>query len=285
MSYILLRCRTGLNDCLYELWTCTKYAIEHKRSIIIQFIMYNSTDLTTIFDFSNYPIKIITDTTILNNFINKDIYPSIYKPQLLNPKDVKQISKHSDFLLNGIRIDFDRSTTYPINTLLISDGMGRSNSCFKHLEYIEFNKNIKDKLKFIQADMPNTYNAIHIRATDKIFNNTPIIKKFIKKSDMSVFISSDDSTILNNIEKTYGSKIIKTTTIFYNTNSNNLLNYQVNNLHQFGMKHSNVLSEAILDLLILASANKLLIANKRSGYSRLANYLFNNKTILRKLID
>ena len=288
MSYILLRCRTGLNDCLYELYTYTEYAIQHKRKIILEFMMYNATDLNTIFDFSQYPVEIILKTTILNDFIDKDIVPKIYKSQLLNPKGMKQKDQNTDYKLNGTVIDFNRELTYPSDVLLVRDGWGRNNKFMNHLPYIKFNSELINYFNSKRSQLPLEYNAVQIRATDKshVYSGPILIKakEFIQDSDIPVFVASDDSSKINKLQGLYGAKIIKSDTIFYNTGKN-IKPHQAGNLHQFGTIEPNVLKDAIIDMLLLASATKLFLTTERSGYSRLARYLCNNKYIVNKLIQ
>ena len=288
MSYILLRCRTGFNDCLYELWTCTKYAIQHNRKIILQFMMYSATDLNTIFDFSNYPVEIILDTSILESFQDKQIIPAQYKPQLLDPKGMKQKDPYTDYMLNNTIIDFNRNASYNCEVLLVRDGWGRNNNCMNHLSYVKFSKDLIDEYKKRREMLPILYNAVHIRATDKsqVYKG-PVLEKahaFIKDSILPVFVASDDSLKIARLEELYGSKILKSETTFYNTGGN-LKAHQGGNLHQFGTKESDVLKDAIIDLLLLANAKRLILTTERSGYSRLADFLCNNKDILNIFIS
>lgn len=66
-NYILLRCRTGLHDCLSILTVNTDYAIKHNKKILLEFIMYKKTNLDEIFDFSTYPISLLK--SIIINYI------------------------------------------------------------------------------------------------------------------------------------------------------------------------------------------------------------------------
>jgi len=289
MSYILLRCRTGFNDCLYELWTCTQYAIQHKRKIVLEFMMYNATDLNTIFDFSQYPVEIILDNRILNDFIDKDIVPNIYKSQLLDPKNMKQKDQNTDYMLKGAIIDFNRNISYPSDTLLVRDGWGRNNNFMNHLSYIKFNSELVNYFHSKRNQLPIEYNAVQVRATDKshVYNG-PVLKKsreFIEQSNIPVFVASDDSSKISRLQGLYGSKIIKSDTYYYNFMKGNIKSNQAGNLHQFGAIEPNVLRDAIIDLLLLASANTIFLTTERSGYSRLARYLCNNKDIVNKLIQ
>jgi hypothetical protein len=57
-GYILCRAHGGLNDAFNQLWICTEYALHHNRAIIFEMLGYSATDLSTLFDFSKYPVPI-----------------------------------------------------------------------------------------------------------------------------------------------------------------------------------------------------------------------------------
>jgi hypothetical protein len=291
-SYILVRCRTGLNECLSVLSKITEYAIKYNRKIILEFMLYKSTDLRTIFDFSDYPVEVITDTQpILNELVknNIDTIPSIYKSQILDSKDVKYFIDPPNYRLYDKKIHFDLEIEHPSDILLVIERGGimekNFNNIFKYLKLKDtFYQNFKDNI-YINSD----YNSIHIRHTDGGENKRKInirkINKYIIDSTLPVFIASDNNNILTKLKNKYDDKIILSNTIHYNKDNKNINKHHNGNLHQFGIKYSNVLVEAIQDLLLLASAKDLLITNESSGYSRLARFLYNNKEVLNNLIN
>ena len=216
-GYILLRCRTGLHDCLQILALHKHYAIKNEKTILLEFMMYKSTNLNDIFNFSNYPAKVILDTKpILQDLYNSNIetIPSIYKTQILDPKDVINSSNHIGYLLYNNLVYFDLNINYPDNILLVYD-----NGLNHHLDYkfmlknINFNNKLIENFKSIL--FKKQYNAIHIRKTDrnKIYDNYKNsylmkIKFFIKKSKLPIFLASDDNNILTEIKDIYKDKIL-----------------------------------------------------------------------------
>jgi hypothetical protein len=293
-KYILLRCRTGLHDCLSALSVFTDYAIKYDRSIMLQFMMYKKTDLNEIFDFSNYPVKIILNSRqIINKIIidNATVKPHFYKNQLLNPKNVQDKGVYIGYFLYNQRVDFDKNKDFPNVKLLVRDNGGSPTHDLSLLvKYIKLNDRFK---KEIHKNLfyPIEYNAIHIRNTDcdieglKYKENYNKICDFIETSTLNVFLASDDYNILNHLKQKYKEKILLSNTKYYNVSNTDVMVHQHGNLHQFGTVNSCVLKEAFYDLFLLASAKSILITNPKSGYSRLAKYLCENKSELNRLIN
>ena len=303
-GYILLRCRAGLADCIKILAYYTEYAKKHERTILLEFMMYSATDLNDVFDFSNYPCKIIVNPkTILEMLVsdNINIIPAFYKSQILDPKDLKQtenpIGRDYIYTLFNKRVLFRITDTFQDNTLLAVDicGAGFHND-FKYLGNIKINKLIIDKFNFIRNNFSMLYNSVHIRATDKvtIYKNidyklnkiTNMYNEFIEKSAKNVFIATDDSNIIKKLKDKFGEKILLSTTTYYNIDNSNINNNNKNhnNLHQFGSIEPDILIQAIIDLLLLASAQNICIPYETSGFSRLARYLCNHKIVLNKML-
>ena len=288
-GYLLIRCRSGLNDCIKILAYYTEYAKKHDRTILLEFMMYSATDLNDVFDFSNYPCKIIVNPKeILEKLVadNIEIVPAFYKSQILNPKDVKHTNEIGYCLYNKhVRINLNNS--YSDSVLLVCDcgayGMGDN---FTYIDKFKFNAKFIDLFNTIRNTFPIDYNSIHIRCTDigSLIDKQAVIKynNFITSSLRNIFIATDNNKILLNLKNKYGKKILSSNTKFYNTEKRN--NFHHGNLHQFGSVESNVLIEALIDLLLLASANKLIIIFNNSGYSRLAQFLYNHKGILNKML-
>jgi len=255
--------------------------------------MYNSTNLNNIFDFSSYPVKIITNPMPLLNKLYKNgnkTFPPLYREQLINPKDVVDHGVYVGYFLFNKSVRFNIKKKYPNNVILVKDNGGFLEKDFNNiLKYIKLNKNIinsYNKISFKNIE----YNSIHIRNTDcdidsvKYMLDIKNINDFITNSSLPVFLASDNSKIINDIKNKYGDKILLSNTKYYNKDSTDIMNHQYGNLHQYGTINPDVLIEGIYDLLLLASAKTILIVNKQSKYSNLANFLCNNKEVLNKLL-
>jgi hypothetical protein len=255
--------------------------------------MYSKTNINNIFDFSSYPVKIITETyPILKHIYNRPnrIEPAFYTNQLLIPKDVKDCGLYIGYYLNNKKINFNLNRSYPKIKLLVRDDGGSPSKNIRYiLKYIKFTNEVKQKFREISFKNME-YNAIHIRTTDtdidsvKYKKNYNDIIKFIENSVLKVFLASDNKNILTDLKDKYKDKILLSNTTYYNNNNKDILNLQYGNLHQYGTMYSDVLLEAIYDLLLLSCANNILITNENSGYSRMAKFLCENKNILNNLI-
>ena len=184
-AYIYLQAKGGLNDCLNQLAICTTYAIKHRYSIILQLNVYRATDLDTIFDFSDYPVKIYTDIRRKKEELKgRPVEPAYMKQIQHKVRYVTQ--KHGTWRGNhGRPLQFNLSKTYPRDTVLIYAAGGGGKPVLenaakreRHLfEYIRFTDSFLDEYERVKdaAKIPDTYCAIHLRATDMTLEIDPTV--------------------------------------------------------------------------------------------------------------
>lgn len=305
-SYIFLRARGGFNDCMRQLAVCTQYAIRHKRSIVLGLNAYSHMD--NIFDFSEYPVKVYTNLDEkLQELKDRSFYP-------VNPKDFTR-KKTIPYVSPSIR--FNLSKSYPREVVLMfsvrvgglliyKNSSNRQTHVFEHLR---FTKDFLDKYKKAvhDAKIPQEYIAIHLRATDKPLkidsrikgvsaeeiravntvkssgnsHNNALVKvsAFIEMNpETPVYIASDNIRLLEKLKEKH-SNILTTDSAKNNECESNRA---CKRLHKYNSDDSSVLSNALIDLLLLANAKKLMISD--GGFSRLAADLFDKKDLLKKLL-
>lgn len=306
-SYIYLKSQAGLNDTLVQLSICIDYAIMHKRSIILEMFLYSATDISSVFDFSHFPVPIYTNyKEKAKELASHPIEPSFIKSldfvgSLRNSPSyrfVKDSGWHDK--KNGL-LRFDLTKSYPRETVLMyaSGGGDKEDRAIKMFEYIRITPEVKqhyrDKLK--EYSIPAEYVSIHIRATDRSLNitnnitgmplkdsnaiikapssgnnHTDSLKKidtFIKIHPLPVFIAGDNPKLIERLMKKYPS-IILTEHIVDGKS------------HYNGSTDPDNLKNAIVDLLILAGAKAIMTS--AGGYSRLAKKLLARPDILAKLL-
>jgi hypothetical protein len=297
-----LKARGGLNDNLVQLAACTKYAIKHHRSIIVEFTTYAATDLDAVFDFSKYPVPIYT------NFKEKaqELKHHPIEPACIDSLQgkVEYGSLHSDGIHDskGHLMRFDLDRPYPSETVLVyaSGGGGGGDDAVNILEHIRLRPPVLEayEKKLQEYGIPEEYVSIHLRATDKKLrienniagmllkdSNTIInapstgnihrdslrkIKAFIKAHPtIATFVAGDNQKLIGKLRARYPS--ILTADSSKGTKP----------LHDSGKTDPNNLRNAIVDLLILAGAKAIMTS--QGGYSRLAKKLLKRPDILEKL--
>ena len=315
-SYIYLQARGGLNDCLNQLAICTTYAIKHRYSIILEMTVYK-TDLDSIFDFSAYPVKIYTDVKQKKEELQgRPVEPAYMKHIQHNTKRIRQ--KNGTWRGNhGRPLTFNLSKTYPRDIVLIYSAGGGGKPVVenatkrKHLfEYIRFTDSVLDEYYRVKdaAKIPERYSAIHLRATDMKLQISPDIvgaseteqkainelqspdnshtealdkvSAFIAMNPgMPVYIASDNVRLLEKLKAQH--KGIVTTYSEKNTTDCES-NRDCKRIHAYNSNNSTVLRGALIDLLLLANAKKLMTS--AGGFSRLAAALSQKKELLKRIL-
>jgi len=311
-GYIYLRATGGLNDNLVQLALCTDYAIKHNRAIILEMPVYSATDLNTIFDFSKFPVPILTNHKEMQEKLRgKPIEPPYIENVIEPPQAVSRIDKK--FInYKGRPLYFDMNKSYPSNTLLFygAGGGGSGDSAVNLLRYIRLRPGVIEayKKKMEEYNIPEEYNSIHLRATDRKLNITnnirgmllkdsnAIIKTpssgnahadslkkidaFITSQNLPVFISGDNPRLIANLEKKYP-RIMRS--VSANNNQQCQSNRECKPYHKQGNKDPENLKNAIVDLLILSGAKAIMTS--AGGYSRLAKKLLVEKDIRASLLS
>ena len=99
-----------------------------------------------------------------------------------------------------------------------------------------------------------------------------------KLKNTRFFLATDDANTISKYNNIYGDNVIQFSNIPKTINNANI-HYHHDNLDQ-----TEFILDSFIDLLLLASANEYYYSSKESGYSRFANYLFNNKNILNNIL-
>jgi hypothetical protein len=295
-SFIYLCAQGGLNDCLVQLSHILSYARKHRRSIILRMRTYDATDLSSVFDFSKFPVPIYT------NFRERlAAFPAERFEPRINPMKIGK----------GASIVFNFHKTYSREkVLLYSNGSGGDG--FPILQYIRFTPEFLNQFYMYRKklELSREYVSMHLRATDRsitIDNNirgitlaesniiikTPTaskdprkaslekIDRFIKKfPGVSVFVASDNPALLTSLRKKYP-QIIHTDSAFRNNKHCTENKCDATHLN-FGSKDKQLLKNALFDLLLLAGAKAILTS--AGGFSRLAKKLQVDKELLTEML-
>jgi len=278
-GYIILRVLTGFNDGVYLIYNMTQYALKYNRTIILTFECYTATKLTSIFNFSRYPVPIICGESIVPSLRFDSIEPTCYGMNPYTPPTSR--AANSSKLINGMPTRFDLTKEYPDSTLLIWDSVGaRECSMVQIFKDIRFTKKFLVKFKKQRDMFPSVFNAIHVRGTDDPLKNKEksivLIDEFIKSDPtIPIYLASDDMPLIDELTSKYA-LIVKPL-------SYKKIDYKYRALHyEFGNSDPECLSNAIIDLLMCASSTKFL--RSTGGFSGLMQKLHEDKELLRRLI-
>jgi len=314
-SYIYLKTTGGLNDNLIQLARCTKYAIQHRRSIVLEMPTYSATDISTIFDFSHFPVPIYTDTEQKKKELaHHPIIPSYYGTLFSPAKGSAWVGANFS-APDGQPMCFDLTKPYPHDTVLVyacGGGGGDGDESVNILDGIRFKPDLLEyyRKKVEEYGVPEEYISIHLRATDRKLNirnnitgmnladSNRIIKgmpssgnthkdalkkidAFIKAhSTLPIFVASDNAKLVDRLAKRYPA--ILTSNAPDKSHNKCDSNRSCQRLHSEGKSDPENLKNAIVDLLLLANAKAIMTS--AGGYSRLAKKLLKRKDILAKLL-
>lgn len=296
-GYIILRVITGLTDGLSMLWTYSNYAKEHNRTIIFCLSLYSATNLDDLLDFSEFPVPVLCGESHIKNITFSKIEPSCYE---LDPyKRCNTTVKVGDLYIPSIGTTiakFDMNKAYSDDVLLMFEGFGNDNNAIESLKHIKLRRKLLAKFYrqrnvFLTTKIPLILNkkkdlnrlfiSIHLRATDypgydedsDIANVDNFIAEY---PDDLVYLASDNYKLIEKICSRHSNIVVPLS--YKKTRTNyHALHYS------FGKYDPECLSDAIVDLLVCAYGYRFL--QSRGGFSRLIADLYDNKKVLKKLIE
>ena len=301
-GYIYLRTAGGLNDNLVQLAKCTKYAVQHGRSIILEMPTYSATDISTVFDFSHFPVKVYTNyKEMREKLASHPIVPSYYGSLTRPTRRNWNYTNRKWSSTSGKPLEFDFSKSYLPNVVLVysAGGGGEGDDAVEILSHIRLTPEVKElyREKLKDYSVPAEYVSIHLRATDRKLNITnnitgmllkdsnaiikmpssgnthadalKKIRAFIKAHPIPVFVSGDNPKLIAKLMDKYPS-ILAGNDIYGKS-------------HYNGAKDPDNLKNAIADLLILAGAKAIMTS--QGGYSRLAKKLRARPEVLKSLLS
>jgi hypothetical protein len=139
------------------------------------------------------------------------------------------------------------------------------------ITYIYFQRLAKLRIKFV---------GVHIRNTDRKTDVELFIKENHKNlSEKIIFLATDDKSSIELFKKTYKQNCFHFSNIPNNSINKNSIHYRHGNVNQ-----ETFIVDCITDILLLSSSVQLYTPCIESGYGKLAQYIFKNKTLLHSLV-
>jgi hypothetical protein len=204
---------------------------------------------------------------------SNSIFPYNCKNNLYNI-DVKWKSR-GVYAYNGEPLLIDIDKNYDEDILVCSNSVlvGKKyktlfDSCF-------FNPIVTNVYFERLHKLPNDYVSIHIRNTDHKTN----VDEFIEKYDSILktnpfFIASDNKKTIDFFIEKYGSNVYS---------FSNIPDLNGERIHNKKNYSEELIIDAFVDILLLASGKEYYFSYEKSGYSKLCNFLFKNKGVLKKI--
>ena len=279
-KYIVCYPLGGFCDMLHVMDDCLNYAIKYNRILIIDTTKeWFKEDIYKYMTFTHK--NIYNKLLIISDNNNKSIYPPQFK-NILNKQfniryDEKSKITYATSQNIDCKIDIDLSINYTEDIIFYGNCGG--GIPFTLLNYFHFNPIITNVYTTRLNELPNKYISMHIRNTDiKSDVDSFLLIHHMILINNSCFIATDDIVTRDKIKQMYGSNI------YFFSNIPKLKGANIHYNHE-NIDHKQFIIDCIVDILLLASANDFYYSNKKSGYSKLALYLFENKQILNKILN
>lgn len=271
-SYILCRCRAGLNDCLNQLWEVTQVAKQLNREILFQMPLYKATRISDILDFSKYLVSVHVDEEAekrLQTIPKNAVFPESYIPYL-----------HALDMIPPNHIKCTSSISVPRSVLIIHDSPGGGYNGQYALLKCLFKDSFVNSF-YAKCSPPPVYYTIHVRNTD-LYTNLDhadrLIGQFVSAhKSSSIYILTDNPQTQDYFVSRYGLRKSPTSYIEGHTT-----------LHSAGTINNTVLFDAFYDLcLISLSAGFLPVPCENrgvAGFGHLAKSLQEQKKKMMTLL-
>jgi hypothetical protein len=257
-----------------QLWIVTKYAKRLQREVLFQMSMYSATKLSSVFDFSKYPVKVHVDESA------EKILQRIATTGSVHPQEYTLHSATIDSNAPKVSLEDQKGLeAIPRTTLLVHDTPGGGYDAQYAFLQIQFQESFLQSF-YRHYSLPPVYHAIHIRNTDYTTNleyaDSQIRVFKANHSSNPIFIITDNPATQQEFAQRYS--LQKTKTHYFDGSI----------LHSNGKTDSNVLQDVLYDLFIIALSNDFLAIqcahNKITGFAILATALHEQKRKMKQII-
>jgi len=269
----------GINDMLSVIDKCLTHAIRFRRTLIINTnqVDWFQSNIHEYISFHHPNIYINNFKQTLSLIQNLSMYPKALKGKLYDfqvmytRKGFVTVNEH---ILMKLNLEKD----YNEDVLIYSSrGGGVPKKLLKH---ITFNRIVTDVFESRFLRLPLNYASVHVRNTDRSTNVLDfILKHSTFLENKAVFLASDSNETINFFRERFTTNLYSFSKIApIKTKGTGLHNTNISN-------HTEFIIDSFVDILMLASAKYYVFSNKKSGYSKLAKYLFDNKMLLKRVLN
>jgi hypothetical protein len=271
----------GFNDMLTAIERCLVHAIKYNRLLIIDStqVAWFKHNIHDYIQFNHPNIYTGNTTELYDKILDMSIYPPEMGGKL---KQIEYYFNNSDktyTLLNTtITLKIDLTKDYCENVIIYSNpGSSICNPII--LKYMSFKPVITSVYYDRLSVLTDTYTSVHIRNTDYASDVTDFLDKNTSTITAAniLFLASDHAATIDSFCNLFPQT--KTFSIIPRNAEGVSIHYNHN-----GYDQQQFIIDCIVDILLLASASTYIFSCNKSGYSKFAQYLFMNKSILNALV-
>ena len=285
-KYLICMPRGGLCDMIARIYECLEYCKKHKRILIVD-TRFSKHMKKSIFHYFKIDSPILFRGDLDKQYASlkgKSFFPSEISN---NFKTVECIDKKGIGYINKKTktpccIDLEKS--YSEDVLFYRNYGGGPHSNFSFLKISTLTPLVKKVFLERQKQLPEKYISVHIRNTDYKSDVDKFIKENKKIFDShSIFLATDHYETIQKFKSLYGKDLFSFSKIKKIPNTK-----KGTGLH--GIKHTmqeshELTVDAIVDLLLLAGGTHLYFSSKESGYSKVADLLHKDYSVVKHLLS
>lgn len=290
--FLLCRPQGGLNDILCQIEKCCRYAEQFGRTVIVDTAYINSYYFRD--NFSSYFTSkqtrlILSVDAYANNLQDFRVYPETLYGRL-NSYEAYFENKYLAFCdnLSGHPISFDFKQNYSHSLLVHHQCGGGTLSQFALLR-LTLKQSIVNELIKRMSIVGGSWMGVHVRNTDYSTDYVSLLNEIKMSSTKKLYLATDSLIVKDRFQNELKNMTVYSMAKLLSSDSkpiHEILNPADNDVYSINI-------DAILDLLMLSFSKKIyfhyLEPNnnnaKISGFSLLSNNLWNNKLILKYLIN
>jgi len=281
-KYMLCLPAGGICDMIFVISHCLEYAIANNRILIIDSskVEWFKESIHDFIEFKHPSIYVGNTQSILKDLNTKTVYPADLKGHVSDFKIYPHTSKkyYATANKNSLLIDLTKSYSEDIivyclwATKRFTDEPNR----FDITPFMKFKNNVTSVFHERRKLLPDSYVSFHIRNTDYKSD----VPKFLEDHDEvfrsnACFLASDNKQNIDDIKGKYGNNIYTFSKIAKHNVGEGL--------HYLNRSREELISfiiDSYVDLLLLASGDKIYISNRHSGFSLYAERLMKDKKLL-----
>lgn len=283
--FLLCRPHGGLNDTLVQIFLCYRYAKTHRRALVIdtrQSGIYLPLDRFFALHKPDPAVFLSIDDDLLAHLNALACHPSQLQGRIHAFKTAYDAGTNQQRDLQtriSTRLNFKSSATEP---LVVHEDFGGGNKSVKTLRLLCLKTDVADEINRRLSVLPASYVALQVRNTDRQSDYLPFFAQHREKfANSMVLLCSDDDKVSSHAQDVFGpDKII---------NLRRIGGFHGKPLHLLGKKISeeakfNILLDALTDIMAMAMANAVYVANHESGFGRLGRALQADKALASQLL-
>lgn len=281
-KYLFAYPKGGLTDTLYAINLCFNYALKHNRIVVIvRPDKWIEDDLSFYFQFDHpciYQGRLEDiDSGNLTCFPSDIESPFAVESVWSNEIDGYKMKSKSTGEYSLCSMNFE--SEYEEDIIIYSSCYG--GVPIELIRIMKFSPFLVEEYHKRMQLLDDDYLSLHIRNTDRSTNLEEFIEKHATIIDQApvIFLASDNYKTIQYMTEKYGVDKIRSFSKITDNDGNNMHYYY----NREELTNRQLVSEAIVDLLMLASAKVYIFSNIESSYSLLAQYLFENPSIFKIL--